>query len=608
MSPIPTPVGLVISSACICDVSGDSIPDFIAVDGGGTIAIARGLGDGVHGEVEQYERGDGIDGLVRGITCGDLDGDGDQDLVFTWSHPMEPGGFVSFLVFDNGIPSQRIDYQLDLQLNRVPFDLELGDMNSDGRLDIVMCTTLLGDPFQPSAVTVLLGVPGASGPAFFPPLHHTRSSLARDVVLFDLDLDGDLDVVMACKDGNALCCFENDSQGQLTLASEFLFPLLPEPYSIAISDFDSNGVPDLMLGTWQNRSLIPFMGMGSLQFNRQDEIPVGQFGWGLMHRILMNDMDGDGIEDVVAPFSSGLFSIRYGDGAGAFSEEDTYVTYQSAKNAWFEDLDDNGTLEYVMEHTDLQLFTTFFGSQELRGRLFFDPVSLPTGTAQELTVKVTANLGIREADLGIEIDKAVLIPQDLVPSDQVLTATGGVGPELWLVDLGGSAQGSVTLSMILDSTGQAGLGAGLVRDMAQLLVTVAPVGQDQETFLGFTENTPGGPFVTVTGGVSIAVRHDLTPVQLIVPTLFVRGDVNQNGLVNVADAVVLLRRMFGIDPQGDCFATGDTDGDGDLDVSDVIHILRWLFVSGDSPAAPFPSCGVGSNPLSLPCDSHSYCP
>lgn len=607
-SPIPTPVGITISEACIADVTGDSLSDLLSIDGGGTLAIARGIGDGVHGEVSIHEVGSGIDGLVRGLAAGDLEGDGDLDLVFTWSHPMAAGGFVSVLVFENGIPGDRIDFVLDFQLNRVPFDLSLGDLNGDGRLDVVLCTTLLGEAFQPAAVTVLLGEPTSVSPDFQLPQHYPRSSLAMEIELSDLDLDGDMDVVMACREGNSLSVFENDSTGQLTLASEHLFPLLPHPYSVAIGDLDENGIPDLILGTWMTRSLIPFLGTGNLQFSREQEIEVGQLGWGIMHRIVLHDMDEDGHLDVVVPFSSGLIATRYGDGEGDFQNESFFVTYQSAKGAWFRDLDGNGSQELILEHTDLQLFTTFFGDQVLRGRLFFDQASVPAGLTADFPIKVTANLGIRGADLGIAVDRSIFEPLSLSPSDHVMNATGGVGPDLWLVDLGNSNQDPVNLSVVLDVTGQAGLGAGLVRDLAIFKVSVNPAPQDLETELRFIANGLLGPTVTVTGSLQVPVSHDVTQVQVVVPTGFLRGDVNENGSVNIADAVVLLRRMFGLDPSGNCLAASDTDADGEVDISDAIRLVTYLFSGGLAPEDPYPSCGIGLSPLAVPCDSHSWCP
>ena len=93
---------------------------------------------------------------------------------------------------------------------------------------------------------------------------------------------------------------------------------VPESVSIVVNliDFEmpiystdkenENGIPDLILGTWMTRSLIPFLGTGNLQFSREQEIEVGQLGWGIMHRIVLHDMDEDGHLDVVVPFSSGL--------------------------------------------------------------------------------------------------------------------------------------------------------------------------------------------------------------------------------------------------------------------------------------------------------------
>ena len=66
--------------------------------------------------------------------------------------------------------------------------------------------------------------------------------------------------------------------------------------------------------------------------------------------------------------------------------------------------------------------------------------------------------------------------------------------------------------------------------------------------------------------------------------------------------------MFGLDPPGNCLSASDTDADGNLDLSDAIRLLTFLFSGGDAPEVPYPDCGIGLDPLLLPCESHLFCP
>jgi endonuclease/exonuclease/phosphatase family metal-dependent hydrolase len=68
---------------------------------------------------------------------------------------------------------------------------------------------------------------------------------------------------------------------------------------------------------------------------------------------------------------------------------------------------------------------------------------------------------------------------------------------------------------------------------------------------------------------------------------FERGDVDRDGRHSVADAVLVLRRLFvreGATPL--CEDAADADDDGRLSVSDAVGILRYLFLHGEAPAAP----------------------
>lgn len=75
-------------------------------------------------------------------------------------------------------------------------------------------------------------------------------------------------------------------------------------------------------------------------------------------------------------------------------------------------------------------------------------------------------------------------------------------------------------------------------------------------------------------------------------TRFLRGDVNDDGTIDISDAIRLLNWLFLGGEQVPCKAAGDANGDGTLDISDAPRLLRYVFSSGSPPVAPFPHCGV----------------
>ncbi|OQC21688.1 MAG: Inner spore coat protein H [Planctomycetes bacterium ADurb.Bin069] len=83
--------------------------------------------------------------------------------------------------------------------------------------------------------------------------------------------------------------------------------------------------------------------------------------------------------------------------------------------------------------------------------------------------------------------------------------------------------------------------------------------------------------------------------------LFIRGDVNRDGVVNVSDAVRLLRQLFTQAPLT-CADAADVNDDGRLDLADAAALLEWLFTGGGPPAPPFPEEGVDPTPDDLGCE------
>lgn len=91
-----------------------------------------------------------------------------------------------------------------------------------------------------------------------------------------------------------------------------------------------------------------------------------------------------------------------------------------------------------------------------------------------------------------------------------------------------------------------------------------------------------------------------------------RGDCNDDGTINIADAVGLLAFLF---PQGapgalNCEDNCDANDDGTLNIADAVAVLAFLFPSGPPIPLPVPSpdCGVDPTMDALGCLSPSGCP
>ncbi len=82
---------------------------------------------------------------------------------------------------------------------------------------------------------------------------------------------------------------------------------------------------------------------------------------------------------------------------------------------------------------------------------------------------------------------------------------------------------------------------------------------------------------------------------------FRRGDVDDNGTLEITDAVVTLGYLFQGAPTAlVCPDAADADDNGALELTDPIAVLNYLFLGGSDPPAPFP--GTGPDPTGDPLD------
>ena len=88
--------------------------------------------------------------------------------------------------------------------------------------------------------------------------------------------------------------------------------------------------------------------------------------------------------------------------------------------------------------------------------------------------------------------------------------------------------------------------------------------------------------------------------------VFLRGDVNGDGVISEADAARMMDWVFGLAPAPDCLDAADLNDDGYVNITDSTQLLNYISTPGSPPPSPpFPVAGVDTSPDTLSCNSAS---
>ena len=86
--------------------------------------------------------------------------------------------------------------------------------------------------------------------------------------------------------------------------------------------------------------------------------------------------------------------------------------------------------------------------------------------------------------------------------------------------------------------------------------------------------------------------------------VFHRGDVNDDAIIQLTDAVYLLNWLFKGGPAATCVEAADADDNGQVNLTDAVFLLQYLFLGGGAP--PLPGAPGRQTPRSAadPGDAH----
>jgi large repetitive protein len=276
---------------------------------------------------------------TQSLALGDVDGDGDLDMVFG---DVGFSGQQNRLYLNSGTGTFT-----DATASRMPVDsdmtfaLALGDVDGDGDLDL-----LIGNYGQQNRLY------RNDGTGTFTDATANRMPVDRDqtlgAALGDVDGDGDLDLMLGnWQQQNRL--YLNNGTGTFTDATASRMPVDNDPTtSLALGDVDGDGDLDLVLGNWQQPNRLYLNdGAGTFTDATAFRMPVDS---DRTTALALGDADGDGDLDLVIG-NDGQDRLYLNNGTGTFTDATASrmpVDIDSTTSVALGSVDGDGDLDLVI--------------------------------------------------------------------------------------------------------------------------------------------------------------------------------------------------------------------------------------------------------------------
>lgn len=317
----------------VADLNGDRLLDLVFANGGNysqpgppessRIFINQGNGSSFE-EITAAVFGSNTY-YARTVKVRDINNDTIPDLILGTTFQTQSQLFIGA---GNGAFTNVTSTHLP-QLNASVGDLELGDVDLDGDLDMVLVDWGPGDNMNNAGGRTMLWLNDGNGSfrdATTAQMPDILIQFSWDVEFIDFDNDFDLDIAITCKRCGTSRIFVNDGEGVFT--DKRLLPAYTNNYDFEVMDLNADGYMDLVTvndgeivnNTPDSRREHIFINMAGERFvDATEELwPDSENTGEDDNNVVFLDFDSDGDPDFLLSSLTGEDRLLINDGKGKF--------------------------------------------------------------------------------------------------------------------------------------------------------------------------------------------------------------------------------------------------------------------------------------------------